>query len=155
MQVCKSAGSGVPIGSSFAFNVAGTAVTVAAGSCGPSVREPAGPVVITEALTPSIVLSSVATTPPGALVTSNLAAGTATVTVMAGGQTTATFTDSLAAGALIAAGPFQVRYAANLNIGDSFVDLTNTGSVSGALLNGADPSGNICVNTYTLIRPKN
>jgi hypothetical protein len=149
VQVCKSAGSGVSIGSPFQFNVAGTVVTVAAGSCGRSVLEPSGPVVITETLPSSIALSAVATTPPAALVSANLAAGTATVTVAAGGQTTATFTDSLAAGALIAAGPFQVRYAANLNIGDSHVDITNVGSVTGALLDGADPSGNICVNTYT------
>jgi hypothetical protein len=35
--------------------------------------------------------------------------------------------------------PFQVRYAANLNIGDSFVNISNTGG-SGS---------NICVNVYT------
>jgi len=34
---------------------------------------------------------------------------------------------------------FQVRYAANLNIGDAYVDITNTGA----------SGGNICVNTYT------
>jgi hypothetical protein len=35
--------------------------------------------------------------------------------------------------------PFQVRYAANLNIGDSVVNITNTGA----------SGGNICVNVYT------
>jgi hypothetical protein len=35
--------------------------------------------------------------------------------------------------------PFQVRYAANLNIGDSVVNVTNTGA----------SGGNICVNVYT------
>lgn len=40
--------------------------------------------------------------------------------------------------------PFQVRYAANLNIGDSYVDITNTGA---STANGA--SQNICVNAYT------
>jgi hypothetical protein len=39
---------------------------------------------------------------------------------------------------------FQVRYAANLNVGDSVVNITNTG-----ILNGADPAGRICVNVYT------
>jgi hypothetical protein len=34
---------------------------------------------------------------------------------------------------------FQVRYAANLNIGDSVVDITNTGATG----------NNICVNVYT------
>src|ERR1700681_1106488 len=35
---------------------------------------------------------------------------------------------------------FQVRYASNLNVGDSVVNLTNTGVVS-----GFDPDGRICV----------
>ena len=35
--------------------------------------------------------------------------------------------------------PFQVRYAANLNIGDSVVNITNTGAAGGS----------ICVNVYT------
>ena len=34
---------------------------------------------------------------------------------------------------------YQIRYAANLNIGDSFVDVTNNGA----------SGGNICVNVYT------
>jgi len=34
---------------------------------------------------------------------------------------------------------FQVRYAANLNVGDSFVDITNTGA----------SGGNLCANLYT------
>ena len=41
---------------------------------------------------------------------------------------------------------FQIRYASNLNIGDSFVDITNAGST-------VDPttgaSSNLCVNVYT------
>ena len=39
---------------------------------------------------------------------------------------------------------FQVRYAANLNIGDSFVDFTNTGAT---VANGV--SQNLCLNVYT------
>jgi len=38
---------------------------------------------------------------------------------------------------------YQIRYAANLNIGDSFVNFTNAGTLS-----GTDPSGRICVNVY-------
>jgi len=46
---------------------------------------------------------------------------------------------------------FQIRYAANLNIGDSFVDFTNTGSDStdldaAAVRGGSQP---ICINLYT------
>jgi len=36
---------------------------------------------------------------------------------------------------------FQVRYASNLNKGDAYVNITNTGS--------DEPSDNICVNVYT------
>ena len=39
---------------------------------------------------------------------------------------------------------FQIRYAANLDKGDSFVNLSNAGT-----LNGFAPAGNICANVYT------
>lgn len=39
--------------------------------------------------------------------------------------------------------PYQVSYAANLNVGDSYVNLTNFGTIS-----GNDPAGVICVNVY-------
>ena len=39
---------------------------------------------------------------------------------------------------------YQVAYSSNLLIGDSYVNLTNTGVV-----NGFDPAGRICVNVYT------
>jgi hypothetical protein len=52
-------------------------------------------------------------------------------------------------------GPFQIKYISNLAIGDSFVNVTNTGAVQGQNLN-SEPlmpaqiarSGNICVNIY-------
>lgn len=48
---------------------------------------------------------------------------------------------------------FQVHYAANLNIGDSFVDITNTGAnipiQQAGAVNAIDPSLNICANLYT------
>jgi hypothetical protein len=47
--------------------------------------------------------------------------------------------------------PVQVRYAANLNIGESYIDITNTGA-NGASLYGpgyvVTNPGNICVNVY-------
>jgi hypothetical protein len=46
--------------------------------------------------------------------------------------------------------PFQVRYATNLNIGESHINITNTGAVGASLLGpgfGA-PAGNICANVY-------
>ena len=42
---------------------------------------------------------------------------------------------------------FQVRYVSNLNIGDSVVNLTNTGALT--LPTGLTTTGNLCVNVYT------
>jgi|SRR5450759_58260 len=39
---------------------------------------------------------------------------------------------------------FQIGYLTNLNQGDSYINLTNAGT-----LNGVDPDGRICVNVYT------
>src|SRR5258708_6885783 len=41
-------------------------------------------------------------------------------------------------------GVYQLRYIANLDKGDSYVNLTNAGTLS-----GFDPAGRICVNVYT------
>jgi hypothetical protein len=41
-------------------------------------------------------------------------------------------------------GVYQLRYLANLNQGDSYVNLTNAGTLS-----GFDPAGRLCVNVYT------
>jgi len=46
--------------------------------------------------------------------------------------------------------PFQVRYAANLQFGESYIDISNSGA-NGAPLNGpgfGGAAGNICVNVY-------
>ena len=39
---------------------------------------------------------------------------------------------------------FQVRYASNLNLADSVINITNAGTAGGTA-----PTGNICVNVYT------
>ena len=47
---------------------------------------------------------------------------------------------------------FQVHHASNLNIADSFIDLTNTGAnvpMQSNAINSFDPSLNICANLYT------
>ena len=59
----------------------------------------------------------------------------AAVSAMLGGL----FAQRLPAQTVPPADAFQVRYAANLNIGDSYIDITNAGS----------SGGNICVNVYT------
>ncbi len=103
LQICKVAGAGVVSGTNFVFMVAGTPVTVPAGpapggACSAAFPEPAGPVSIAETLLSGTVLTSVSTLPNGLLVASNLAAGTATVTVQNGGQTIVTFVDTIPAG---------------------------------------------------------
>jgi len=100
VQVCKVAGLGIPMGTPFAFTVAGNPLAVSAGpppggTCSPPLVESAGTVVITEIIPPGIALTSVTASPPGALVSSNLAAGTATVTVTTGATTVVTLTDAL------------------------------------------------------------
>src|SRR5438552_17534818 len=47
--------------------------------------------------------------------------------------------------------PFQVRYASNLNIGDSVVNITNSGARGAGLASGtsASTTGAICANVYT------
>ncbi len=44
-------------------------------------------------------------------------------------------------------GGYKIRYAANLNIGDSVIDITNTGDSSTTSL--PIQNGNLCVNAYT------
>jgi len=54
---------------------------------------------------------------------------------------------------LVCSEPAQVRYVANLNVSDSYINITNDGSSS--TLNPGDPasattsSGNLCVGVYT------
>ena len=97
VQICKIAGGGIVPGTTFNFNVAGTPLTVPAGpapggTCAAPLAEPTGAVAITETIPAGTALAGV-TVGGGALVASNLAAGTATVTVVGGGVTTVTFLD--------------------------------------------------------------
>jgi uncharacterized repeat protein (TIGR01451 family) len=47
-------------------------------------------------------------------------------------------------------GPFQVSYAANLNLGESYIDIANTGANGSPLLGPGfgTQAGNLCVNVY-------
>jgi len=157
VQVCKVAGAGVATGTNFSFNVAGTPITVAAGSgpggtCGTPVTVPAGPAVVTETATAG-TLQGVSTSPVASLISANLSTGTANVTVISGAQTTVIFVNAASAGSVTLDSPYQVRYAANLDIGESYVDIVNTGA-NGASLMGpgiGGPIGNICVNVYAIL----
>jgi hypothetical protein len=147
LMICKVAQGGVLSGN-VTFSVAGTLVMVPAGpapvgSCSPALVEPAGLVSITETIPSGFLLTSIATLPSGALASPapNLAAGTATVTVYAGGQTIVTFTDGI---------PTQeMCYAANLQAGESYINIGNTGYNGDSLTGpGSGAFGNICVNVY-------
>jgi hypothetical protein len=67
---------------------------------------------------------------------------------------TVTAAAAFAQNPITADAPFQVKYAANLNIGESYFDITNTGANGANLLgpgignNFGTASGNICVNVY-------
>ena len=50
-------------------------------------------------------------------------------------------------GGQASSGAFQVRYVANLNVGDSFINISNTGASSTTAFPTQD--GTICVNVYT------
>ena len=98
LQICKVAGAGLLTPVAFTFTVVGgTPVTVSAGpapsgTCSSAQVVTAGQIQITETLPPNTALTSVSTLPAAnLLVSANLAAGTATVTVNTGGQTTVTF----------------------------------------------------------------
>jgi hypothetical protein len=59
-------------------------------------------------------------------------------------------TAAMAQNPITADSPFQVRYAANLNVGEAYIDISNTGA-NGAPLAGPGfgaTVGNLCVNVY-------
>jgi hypothetical protein len=60
--------------------------------------------------------------------------------IQLGLATLAFATVALAQNPITADSPFQVKYASNLNLGDSVINITNT---------GANAGNNICVNVYT------
>ena len=96
LQICKVAGAGIAVGTNFSFSVAGTVVNVGAGAaplgnCSPALVVQANPALpITETLN-GYALTGVSASPAGSLVSSNLAAGTASVVVNAGATTIVTF----------------------------------------------------------------
>jgi hypothetical protein len=106
--VCKVAGTGVTAGTNFEFTVAGQTVMVPAGAapgnCSAPVVAPAGNVTTTETAAPGTAVSAITATGAGGanvLVSSDLAARTATASLAAGGLTTVTYTNSATTGTLV------------------------------------------------------
>ena len=63
--------------------------------------------------------------------------------------TTAFAAVAVAQNPITADSPFQVHYAANLNIGESYIDVSNSGANGAGLYGpGLGAVGNICVNVY-------
>jgi hypothetical protein len=84
LQVCKVAGPGVAIGQEFKFTVGTTATSAKAGACSAPLTLPVGNVTVKETATVGLKVSAIAVTGTGALVSSDLAAGSAVVKVAAG-----------------------------------------------------------------------
>jgi hypothetical protein len=144
LQICKVAGAGIPVGTDFIFNVAGTPVTVPAGpapggSCSPAFEVPPGAVLITETPSAGAVLTSVSTVPAGLLLSSDVAAGTATVMVNAGGETIATFLNTMIPA--LSTGFLQICKVAGsgVTVGTNFT--FNVGGTTITVPAGAAPSG--------------
>jgi hypothetical protein len=118
------------------------------GSCGGgTILAPAGSTLIT-------VGSAVLAAQASCTFSVNVTATGAAIGLLTNTTSTVTSTEALpgaAASATIFIGdPFQVSYAANLNIGESYVDITNTGANGAPLLGPGfgGASGNICANVY-------
>jgi len=131
---------------------------------------PAGLVVSTPGVVTGVcdsgTITAVANSNTISLAGASLAAGascTFKVNVTANGAALSTLTNTTstvssteatpgaAASATIFVGdPFQVSYASNLAVGDSYVDVTNTGALGAALQSGTTASitGAICANVY-------
>ena len=84
VKVCKVAGPGVTAGEEFAFTVGTTQTTAKAGSCSLPITLPVGNVTVKETLQPGYEVTAITVAGAGALVSSDLAAGSAVVTVAVG-----------------------------------------------------------------------
>ncbi len=75
-----------------------------------------------------------------------------TIAMVANCQTTSTTPTPAPAPPVTLDGPYQVRYATNLNAGESYIHIVNTG-LNGAPVSGPNfggSTGNICVNMYVI-----
>jgi hypothetical protein len=84
VKVCKVAGPGVAAGEEFAFTVGTTATTAKAGSCSLPITLPVGNVTVRETLPSGYEVTAITVTGAGALVSSDLPAASAVITVAVG-----------------------------------------------------------------------
>ncbi len=93
LEICKEA-DGSSVSGDFTFEVGGRAVVVPVGACSGPLELPAGTATIVESPVEGFTVTDVRTTPADRLVSRDLAAGTARVTIVAGdvsAQTAVTF----------------------------------------------------------------
>lgn len=84
LKVCKAAGRGVVAGQVFDFTVAGTSIQVQAGYCSLPMELPVGNVTVDEVVPAGYRVSDITEAGSGALVSTDLEAGSAVVTVAEG-----------------------------------------------------------------------
>jgi hypothetical protein len=84
LRVCKVAGTGVAAGTEFGFTIGTTKAAVKAGACSAPLTLPVGNVTVKETPLTGYGLGAVAVTGAGALVSTDLVAGSAVVKVAAG-----------------------------------------------------------------------
>lgn len=100
LEICKAAAGDVAFSGTFGFKVQGLdgIVQVPVGYCSLPIKLRPGTVTVTEVQRPGYSVDSIAATPNGRLLESNLGAGTARVQIVAGGeanQTMLTFTNKV------------------------------------------------------------
>ena len=94
----QGANADIPAGTTFSFSVNATTVSVQPGYCSTPVEVAVGTAVVTEAPAAGYVVSAIDVTPADALVSKDLSARTASVTVTSDHVTEVTFTNTKATG---------------------------------------------------------
>jgi hypothetical protein len=89
VQICKEA-DGAGVTGEFTFTFAGKTRTIPVGTCTSLIVVPVGPLTITEAAKAGYVVSDIYTIPADRLISENLAARSATVTIVQGNASTQT-----------------------------------------------------------------
>ena len=89
LQICKEA-DGTGVTGNFTFTFAGKTRTIPVGTCTSLISVPVGPLTITEVARAGYVVSDIYTIPADRLISENLAARTANVTIVQGNASTQT-----------------------------------------------------------------